>query len=164
MFANMPIRRVLLIQACLCLLTALGMLSLLLLGDDMSATVRVLGYSFVAFLCLFGAYRLWQRTLVPVDAMMPSVGPPPHYQQDRYVFELLFVIIFFSVITWFTVTNLNKLESGVVDGVCVWEPVASLYESFGYWAATLIFPACGVLSLLLIVYRLRKLIKNDVDR
>ncbi len=52
----------------------------------------------------------------------------------------------FVVLTAFTVSDLNDLESEAVSSVSVWAPIAFVYEHFGYWPAVLLVPALGVVS------------------
>ncbi|MGJ4789538.1 hypothetical protein [Leptospira koniambonensis] len=57
------------------------------------------------------------------------------------------------VIAW----DLNKLESGSVERVSIWAPVAFVYEQLGYWPGVLFVPLLGILVIFLSIKKIRQM-------
>jgi hypothetical protein len=62
----------------------------------------------------------------------------------------------FAAGTVLAARDLDALESGAVESVRVWAPVASFYERFGYWPAVLLLPTVGLLCGGVICWKLMK--------
>jgi len=70
------------------------------------------------------------------------------------------ILLFLS---FWIIYNLNKLESGEVASVSIWSPIATLYETIGYWPAVLIIPALGLFVVLGNVKKINE-IKNGQQK
>lgn len=81
-------------------------------------------------------------------AYIPPADTPVAEQTAFYKRNIYLALVAFPALTWFIVSDLNDLESGAVESVRLWSPVAFLYEQFGYWVATLSVPVLGVVLVL----------------
>ncbi|MES2679527.1 MAG: hypothetical protein V4635_06560 [Bacteroidota bacterium] len=97
-----------------------------------------------------------------------ALAPPANASlQDQKLYYKRMVIVFWIAITilsiW-TITDLNELESGTVEYVGVWGPVLFCYHIGGYWLAVLVTPLIGLLVTLLFIKKINQLKKAQADK
>lgn len=56
-------------------------------------------------------------------------------------------VVAFPLLSFIVYMDLNDLESGTVEGVRLWFPIAFLYKQFGYWTAILSVIAIGLICI-----------------
>lgn len=72
---------------------------------------------------------------------------------DSWKGKLLWSLLAAGLAVW-VYHDLAAVDSGAVESVSVWWPVALLYEHVGFWPAVLLLPIASFLSLVLGVKQL----------
>lgn len=119
-----------------------------------SSGSRATSYYEVVFAAIFGVipsallFALFNR----IDARRTGQPQPTKPRPPRPYFGpwiRLLIAGIFSAGSVIIIHDLNKLENRQAQWVRLPAPVASFYDRFGYWPAALLFPALGILALLI---------------
>ncbi len=115
---------------------------------DQFGTLFSVGFGLISLTIALYKFRALEKIVEKERNVTPDPNAFAKQQaQDFQKYRKFFLrigIFAFPLLTYFIVEDLNKLESGTAKEVFVWEPVAWLYNSFGYWPAVLAIPALGV--------------------
>lgn len=110
------------------------------------------------------ALRSSSETVVYLNpAAAPHELRLPYYRRVLWM-SLALVPTVSAWIAW----NLYQLETGAIDEISVYEPVASIYEHYGFVPAVAFSPVGGTLCILILLQKIRRLEgvpedKRDVD-
>jgi hypothetical protein len=119
-------------------------------GDELDSFTLIAGIGIVLFLA-YKAYTCFRGEAPP---KLTDLGEKPAETATvadhiAYHKKLIFIggpiLLFLSI--WI-IHDLNRLESGEVESVTIWSPIASFYEFLGYWPAVLMVPALGIFVVL----------------
>jgi hypothetical protein len=80
---------------------------------------------------------------LPQPAAQPSSEPQPQETKKSFGSTMLGALGCFALGAWIYY-DLTRLEAGLVDGVRVWAPIATVYNFFGYWPSVVILPLLGI--------------------
>ena len=116
----------------------------------------------VAFAGAFGIAGVVLLVLawrMPRDAEPPAEPTPAMVAaQVQYLRRALYMgIPAFVVSSVWVAWDLYRLETGAVQRVSVWVPVALLYDYFGFWPSVLFVPVLGAVCLPLLRRKIRRL-------
>ncbi|MBK8562476.1 MAG: hypothetical protein IPN76_03800 [Saprospiraceae bacterium] len=126
-------------------------------GDELDSFTLIAGIGIVLFLA-YKAYTCFRGEAPP---KLTDLGEKPAETAtvaDHIAFHKKLIFIGGSILLFLSIWiihDLNKLESGEIESVRIWAPIAMLYEILGYWAAVLIMPA---LCLFVVFANLRKIV------
>jgi hypothetical protein len=155
-----PVRWYLMFRAVVCLAAALALPLILFEREgDTFRTVLVLAASGV--LAIIGALYVWRwRQSAPAADAEPaaSAARAPEPAQVERLRRVLWITPFiFAALTAIIVSDLCNLESGEVNSVRLWAPVAMIYDHLGFWPAVLIVPVGGIVLIGAGLRKLRKM-------
>ncbi|TGK07693.1 hypothetical protein EHO59_06220 [Leptospira semungkisensis] len=103
----------------------------------------VIGLAFAFF-----SYRMFKNLKNIREEEQAYVPPLDATVEEKitYYKKILYLsVVIFPLLSIIIILDLNSLESGSVESVRIWAPVAFMYEQFGYWAAILAAPILGIL-------------------
>lgn len=110
------------------------------------------------FFFAFGCLLLWLAKRTPADVVVtsnPNRLPLPqrirHYKRSLWVTPIA-VAAYVGMLAY----DLHQLESGAVKQVSIWQPMALLYEHFGYWPTVLCLPTVCLICTVIIWRKLRQ--------
>jgi hypothetical protein len=107
------------------------------------------------------------KKLKTTDNEDKAFAPPAKVsiQDQKHHFKVIIVVfwIAIAILSIWTITDLNELESGTVAYVRVWAPVLFCYHFGGYWLAILATPIIGILVTLLYIKKINQLKKAQAD-
>ena len=111
------------------------------------------------FICksIYHFYKYRKTSVDTADTKFFDIRKqPPEVQihvSKRVIWIMLLLI---PVLTLWTYSDLSALEDGSKAFVTVHEPVALLYNLFGFWPAVLCWPVFGLIICSLAIFRIRK--------
>jgi len=156
-------RRLSLIRAIGCFLVAIAVASVPLFAEVDGVGVAFL-MIFAGCFLLISAFHFWQyRRTAGASSAVPTHQATVHAESRSLKRWLLATILFFPPATAIVAYELHRFESGTIDEIRLWVPVAAMYESLGYWPAVLVVPAIGVLGVLVFLNQLRSLPRQEAD-
>jgi amino acid transporter len=130
---------------------------------DLTVLIVLMAITF-AFFTYQAIKKSKQSGKVEISNYAPPEDAPPKEQIKFYSRFIIISIIAFSLLTIIIYTDLNDLQSGTVESVRIWAPVAFLYNQFGYLTALLSVPILGLLSIFGFgkkIYTINKDYKNN---
>lgn len=94
-----------------------------------------------------------------------NLGPPTNSSNDEkisyYKRILLIAIPAFIILSVWIFWQLYNLELGLVESVSLWEPISLLYDWGGFWVAVLATPILGILLVIELIFKIKKLRNSD---
>jgi hypothetical protein len=119
--------------------------------------VGLLGAAGVAL----GSFLAWRHSKQDISAPMPTFDDYPPLEQARQIRTSMRMIAIVTILfAGFMAYQVMQVEYGWARSVRVWEPVANLYNSFGFWPAVLCVPVLGSLILLALGWKLHSIGKR----
>ena len=115
-------------------------------GSEIDTFGHVFGVCFLA-LFTYKSYTCFKDLKVVREEDMVYAPPsdPTLDEQISYFKRVLMIsVIGFPLFSVWTCFDLNRVESGEVDSVTIWGPVAFLYDIGGYWVAVFAVPILGL--------------------
>jgi hypothetical protein len=131
------------------LLVVGGLLLVAFQGLEIDTFGLVFGVCILAFFS-YKSYTCFRDLKVVRQEDMVYAPPKDATVQEQISYFkriLILSAIAFPILSIWIYLDLNSLESGEVDSVRLWEPVAFLYNIGGYWAAILTVPVLGIIVL-----------------
>ena len=125
-------------------------------------------------LILIFAYKSFSnfKFSTSVNEKDPVVGPLHDATTEEkisyYKKGVWIAIAAFTILSVWTIIDLNALKSGTEESVSLWGPIALLYQYGGYWLAVITTPLLGLLVVLnflrkiKILHQLEGPVKNDI--
>lgn len=158
----MKLKDYLLLMGWLYALLVVGGCLLFATSSDQSDTFgRVAGVCMLVFF-MYKSFMSFQGLQVVRQEDIAFAPPTDATEQEQIIYckKILWLSsVAFPALSIWICLDLNRLESGSTDSVSIWEPVALLYETFGYWVAVLAVPIFGIfvfLSLFKKVFGVKK--------
>jgi hypothetical protein len=94
-----------------------------------------------------------------------NFGAPANSSTDEkitYYKRILFIALpAFIILSVWIFWQLNNLELGLVESVSLWEPISLLYDWGGFWLAVLATPILGILLVIELIFKIKKLRNSD---
>jgi hypothetical protein len=148
-------------------LTAIFILSLPFWADvsdddgNLFAVLIALAFGLLAFIKF---RKIRQASEVEQAYELAELAPPEDATEEElasyYKRLLLFLWLALLALTAIVVWALNDLETGALETVRVWAPIAFLYAHFGYWIAVLSAPLLGIILSVVLLWSWRKRLKQ----
>jgi hypothetical protein len=117
------------------------------------------GIAFITFLTYksYSCFSAIKNTREEDRVFAPSTDTSKTEKISFYNKTLWVGIPAFIILSVWTYGDLTDLESGIVESVSIWEPIHLLYNMGGYWLAILATPLLGILSVILILRKIKEL-------
>jgi hypothetical protein len=137
-------------------LGAAGLMGLLsgVLGRTPEGKI-ILGLLSVAGISL-GGFLAWRHSKEDAATPIPTLDDYPLREQARQIRAAMRLIAIVTVLFGgYTAYQVMQVEYGWTRSARVWEPVASVYNAYGFLPALLCVPLLGLLILLVLAWKLR---------
>jgi heme/copper-type cytochrome/quinol oxidase subunit 2 len=133
-------------------------------NEDIDLTVLIV---LMAIVFAFFTYQAIKKSKESNKVQFYSYAPlKDSTAKEQINFYWKFIIIStiaFPLLSFIIYMDLNDLQSGIVENVRIWAPVAFLYNQFGYLTALLSVPTLGIFCISAFfgkIYSIKKEIKN----
>ncbi|PJZ76316.1 hypothetical protein [Leptospira neocaledonica] len=139
---------------------AIFALSLLILEWDKVDAFRLFLALTLGSIFAFFSYRQFKK-IKEIREEEQAFAPPLDAtveEKIKYCRNMIYLsLVAFPFVSIMIILDLNKLESGSVEHVRIWAPVAFVYEQLGYWPGILFVPVLGVFVIFVMARKMRQL-------
>lgn len=130
---------------------------------DLTVLVLIMAASF-AFLTFQALKKIKKSGKVEFHCYAPLKDATANAQIKFYWKYIIISTIAFPLLSFIIYMDLNDLQSGTLETVSIWAPVAFLYNEFGYLTALLSVPTLGIFCISAFcgkVYTIKQEVKNQ---